>query len=72
MTPRLSETVLMLRAAWPSTICPAGDGLHAWREGVAALICGWCGEYIVYEDCGSYRAWTAHWMTTLAPQSVLN
>lgn len=50
----------MVRASWPSTICSA-NGLHAWTEGVAALICGWCGEYIVYEDCGAYQQWTAYW-----------
>lgn len=61
-----------MRASWPSTICQVA-ALHAWWEGVVALHCQWCGEYILYEDCAAYQRWYAYWFAKLAnPEAVLN
>ena len=65
--------VFTVRAAWPTTICPEGDGLHVWSEGIAALSCDWCGQHILYGDCASYQSWTIYWRSRLLGSiAVLN
>lgn len=56
-----AETGLMVRASWPSTICPA-NGLHHWLEARSVLICGWCGQKITYADCDAYQHWSMYWL----------
>jgi hypothetical protein len=61
----------MVRADWPATVCPE-NGLHGWTEGTVALICGWCGQSILYTDCAAYQVWTRYWVSSLRAGWGLN
>lgn len=65
----LSETALMVRADWPSTICPVA-GLHRWAEGPEALYCDRCGQWIAYTECAAYQKWAFYWINKVMQNTV--
>lgn len=61
----LAPSTAMVRARWPKGVCTFEGGLHALVNGAAAVICGRCGQFIVYEECGEYQQWARylfHWI----------
>ena len=63
-----TATTLLVRASWPSTVCPE-RGLHYWIETRSALICGWCGQR-VYADRDAYRRWSTYWFGLISGGAV--
>ena len=67
----LDSTTVMFRAWWPSSICPA-NGLHGWEPGVAALLCVYCEQYVIWEECWEVQRWNRYWVMRLSDMSLLN